>query len=152
MVRYIGNSSCNEFHCYKVCNNWTKYFNNPVFKVAVLVANKRKMVAILFVSCKQTFPVTLPNVQVARTHPAYVALNNTLNLVHGCMVRIECAPRRQQFHVAPATKQPDRFVRPISLSLQWVLRNTLCKATITHSQSHTTMVQRDCLEAECNTV
>ena len=108
MVQYIGNSSRNKFHCYKVCNNWTKYSNKTVFKAAVLAANKRKMVAILSVTCKWTFPVTLPNVQVAGyslalRHPTYVALNNTLNLVHGCMVRIEFAPRRQQFHVAPAT-------------------------------------------------
>ena len=56
-------------------------------------------------------PVILPKVQAAgyietHMHPTYAASNKLhCKLVHGCMVYTEPAPRRQQFHVAPANKK-----------------------------------------------
>ena len=51
--------------------------------------------------------VILPKVQVAGhsktyMHPTYVAWNEVKMLVHSCIVYTERAPRRQQFHMAPA--------------------------------------------------
>ena len=57
-------------------------------------------------------------------------------LVRGCMVYTERAPRRQQFHVAPTTLQPNSAVNT-SVDIP----NALCKATVTHSESHTTGAQ-----------
>ena len=42
----------------------------------------------------------------ARTLPMWLWMKWPCKLVHGCMVHTERAPRRQLFHVAPATEQP----------------------------------------------
>ena len=59
------------------------------------------------------------------------------------MVYTQRAPRRQQFHVAPAMQQPESAVTT-SVDIQ----NTLCKVIVTHSESHTTTAQWVISEAE----
>ena len=56
-------------------------------------------------------------------------------LAHGCMVYPELAPRRQQFHVAPA-------MWPL-----WRIFRKRC-VKLTHSESHTTRAQEVCSETE----
>ena len=56
-------------------------------------------------------------------------------LVHGCMVYLELAPRRQQFHVAPA-------MWPL-----WRIFRKRC-VKLTHSESHTTRAQGVSSETE----
>ena len=48
------------------------------------------------------------------------------------MVDTECAPRQQYFYMAPAMQQPN------SVTTSVAVRNTLCKATVTHTDLHTT--------------
>ena len=47
------------------------------------------------------------------------------------MVYTECAPRREQFRVAPATQQPNSAV---NAPLRWLFKTALEKATVTHSK------------------
>ena len=51
-------------------------------------------------------------------------------MVHGCMVYTEHAPRRQQFHVAPA--MPARCKYTISVDIQ----KRAFKKIVTHVESH----------------
>ena len=52
-------------------------------------------------------------------------------LVRGCMVYTECAPRREQFRVAPATQQRNSAV---NAPLRWIFKTALEKATVAHSK------------------
>ena len=65
------------------------------------------------------------------------------------MLYTDYAPRRQQFHVAPAMYQPNSVVTT-SVSVQIAL----CKATVTHLESHsiTTCAQWICSEAETSAI
>ena len=52
---------------------------------------------------------------------------------HGCMVYTELAPRRQQFHVAPAMPAPEYIT---SVDIQ----KTRYKKLVTHVESHASVV------------
>ena len=67
--------------------------------------------------------------------------------MHACMVYTELAPRRQQFHVAPAMQQQNSTVIT-SLEIQ----RAMCKATVTHSESRKTGEQQICSETDNSAV
>ena len=56
------------------------------------------------------------------------------------MVRTERAPRWQQFHAEPAMSTTEQLCITTSVNIQ----NSLCKATATHSELHTTRAQWRC--------
>ena len=72
-------------------------------------------------------------------------------LLYGWMVYTELAPRRQQFHVAQATQQPESVISTYTTSVD--LKNTRYKKdTVTHSESHATCAQWVCSRAENSAV
>ena len=79
------------------------------------------------------------------TLPMWLWMKWRGKLVHGCMVYTVLATRRQQFHVVPAVQQPNST---LSTPLQWILKYTLLKDTVTHSGLHVTWVQWVCSRAE----
>ena len=84
----------------------------------------------------------------ACTLPLWLWMHWHCKLVHGWVVCTECAPRRQQFHVAPAMHRPNITV---ATPLQWMLffkKNMQWKDAVTHSESRATRVQWVCLRAE----
>ena len=62
------------------------------------------------------------------------------------MVYAELAPRRQQFHAAPAMQQPNSA---LNTPLPWTFKNKLYKNdTVTHSESHAAYAQCACCRAD----
>ena len=80
------------------------------------------------------------------TLPMWLWMRWHCKLVYGSMVYTELAPRRQQFHVAPAMQQSRSAT---STPLPWKYKLTRYKKdTVTLSESHETCAQWVCSRAE----
>ena len=77
------------------------------------------------------------------THAPYLCgfEGGDTKLVHGWMVYTELAPRRQQFHAAPATQQPNSA---ISTLRRWILKTRAIKRIQSLIQNH---MQHECSES-----
>ena len=95
--------------------------------------------------------VALGSQQQGRTALSLLWMKWHCQLVHGWMVYTELAPRRQQFHVAPAMQQPKSAIStplPRILIIRAIKNKKIKKDTITHSESHATCAQWVCSRAE----
>ena len=60
-------------------------------------------------------------------------------MVHGCMVYTEIAPRRQQFHVAPAMPAL-KYATSVDIKKKKKKKKTRYKKLVTHVESHASAV------------